>query len=199
MVFLVSCLKISASAFRGRINGWRVIILAREGPPRFSTSDHPSDFEDDLCARGLVFMKMVGRTVSLAHRDFPDVAFPNCMLLSEEDLTPHLPVGWKFSGAPMCRIHRDVYMAIRGSSNCVADKCDLLGSSSPDGAYSFSKHIVDALKNPPRPQLKYLQFSVRTSVRENPKGRDISPYGRYPRYTSVCQRGAFPNLRRRPD
>ena len=54
-------------------------------------------------------------------------------MLSEDASTSHLPTGRKANGAPLRMIHHDVYMALRVSSMCTRDKCDLFGSPSPAG------------------------------------------------------------------
>ena len=141
-------------------NNWRssqvVHTPARASRPTTppSSTDPSSDRDDDTCMGFTVYMSMEGRTIPSPHRDCRDVSYLDCRLVGEDATASHLPEICRETGVPLCKIHHDVYMSLRGHSVCSIVGCNRLGSPAPDGVCYCSTHIADALNpRPPTPEV----------------------------------------------
>ena len=139
-------------------------------PP--SSTDPSSDYDDDNCMGNTVYMSMEGRTIPLAHRDCHDLSYLECRLVDEDTTVSHLPDICRDAGVPLCKIHHDVYMSLRGNSVFSVSGCNRLGSPAPDGVSYCSQHIAAALN--PRPPTPKVSFSKK-SKHSDPTGLDCLP------------------------
>ena len=171
--------KVNVAAWmRGQSSSGSVAPAAAHVSVSPASSEHPSDFDEDLCMGGLVFVKMEGKTTPLPHRGCSDPVY-ECFrpLLLDDSRASHLPVPCQVNGVSLCRIHYDVYMALRGSTICSIDNCYDHGSLAPGGSVYCSSHIVGAMKPPPPLPPRCRSDRLIPSPPNEPKGLETLPTG----------------------
>ena len=153
------------------------------GPQSTSGGSEPvADFDDDQCMGRLVFLQMEGRSIPLAHKECTDPIFDQCDLLRGDLALSHLPASCQVGGVSLCRIHRDVYMSLRGKSKCVKPDCHHNGFVAPDGYYYCPVHILGAVApSHPPPKVSFNNKKVKvgpTGLESLPEGVILALYKR---------------------
>ena len=116
------------------------------------------------------------RSLSLPHCEWSGVKYDDVALLAEDFVSSHLPPIYEDQGAPLRKMHADIYKALRGYTMCAAKGCRGVGPTGPDGKYYSRNHFSTTIT--PNAELPNVKFESGASPEKgSPSGITDLPDG----------------------